>query len=90
LRYYKDSEMNNESIEFGKYLSKLRKETKLTIKELEQQIGVSNPYISQIEIGVRGIPSPDTLQKLSLSLNVSFMELMEKAGYIEQRRKETI
>lgn len=68
--------------EFGDFIKGLRKEKKLTIRQLELYSGVSNAYISQVERGARGIPSPEILQKLSKPLGVKYELLMEKAGYI--------
>ncbi|MFD1776702.1 helix-turn-helix domain-containing protein [Paenibacillus rhizophilus] len=73
--------MNN--VEFGKYLRDKRKERKLTIRQLDTYSGVSHSYISQVERGNRGVPSPDILQKLSKPLGVDYDELMVRAGYIE-------
>lgn len=71
--------------DFGEYLRQLRKERKLTIRQLDMYSGVSNSYISQMERGERGIPSPEILRKLSKPLGVSYEELMVKAGHIERK-----
>lgn len=70
---------------FGHYLKEKRKENGLTIRQLEEKSGVSNAYLSQIENGKKGIPSPEILKKLYEPLEVSYDELMEKAGYISPR-----
>lgn len=69
--------------EFGSYLKSLRKKKGLTLTELGDLIGYSNPYLSQIENGKKGIPSPDILKKLAEPLGVSYAELMRKAGYFD-------
>lgn len=74
--------MNKE--EFGKYLRRVRNERKLTIRQLDTYSGVSHSYISQVERGNRGIPSPEILQRLSKPLGVDYEELMVRAGYIEE------
>ncbi|MGB9905617.1 MAG: helix-turn-helix domain-containing protein, partial [Desulfotomaculales bacterium] len=68
---------------FGKFLRKLRKERGLTIRQLETYSGVSNAYLSQVETGKRGVPSPEILEKLAPVLKVSYELLMEKAGYLK-------
>jgi repressor LexA len=68
---------------FGEYLRSKRKEKKMTIRQLAVYSGISNAYISQIENGERGIPSPEVLKKLAGPLGVPYEELMEKAGYIQ-------
>jgi transcriptional regulator with XRE-family HTH domain len=71
-------------IEFGTYLKKCRKSKKLTIRQLDLYSGVSHSYISQLESGKRGIPSPEILKKFSKPLGIDYVELMEKAGYLEE------
>lgn len=67
---------------FGQYLRDLRKQQKKTLKELGKEVDLSQPYLSQIENGERGIPSPDVLQKLSEPLGVPHSILMLKAGHL--------
>lgn len=69
-------------LKFGNYLKSLRKENGLTIRQLEEKSGVSNAYLSQLENGKRGLPSPEILMKIHIPLGVGYDELMEKAGYI--------
>ncbi|MFC4966144.1 helix-turn-helix domain-containing protein [Paenibacillus sp. GCM10023248] len=61
----------------------MRKLKGFTLRELADRSGVSAAYISQLENGNRGIPSPDVLMKLSEGLNTSYSELMDLAGYLE-------
>ncbi|MFC5451662.1 helix-turn-helix domain-containing protein [Paenibacillus aestuarii] len=68
---------------FYSKLKDMRKLKGFTIRELADRSGVSAAYISQLENGNRGIPSPDVLMKLSEGLNSSYSELMEIAGYLE-------
>lgn len=70
--------------EFGDYLKQLRVDKKMTIMQLAQESGISASQISRIENGVRGIPKPDTIQKLSKALNVSSDEMMAYAGYMSR------
>jgi len=69
--------------DFGLYLKRLRNNRGLTLTQLGDLIGYSNPYLSQIETGKKGIPSPEFLKKLSKGLNVDLNDLMFTAGYIE-------
>ncbi|WP_336775381.1 helix-turn-helix domain-containing protein [Paenibacillus sp. MMO-58] len=81
-----------EARDFGSYLRSLRKRKskKLTIRQLGAYSGVSNSYISQIERGERGVPSPDVLLKLAKPLGVSYEELMTHAGYINSPSNKLI
>ncbi|SDM18295.1 transcriptional repressor LexA [Bacillus sp. OK048] len=83
--------MTADLIKFGEYLRELRKERGLSIRQLEKKTGVSNAYLSQIENGKKGLPSPDILKKISEPLKVGYEELMEKAGYISgDLHRETV
>lgn len=68
---------------FYEVLKDLRKGKGYTIREVADRSGVSAAYISQLENGHRGIPSPDVLMKLSEGLNTSYSSLMGYAGYLE-------
>lgn len=72
--------------EFGKYIRRLRNRRGLTTRQLELYSGVSNSYISLLENGKRGIPSPNILKQLHRHLGVSYEEIMEKAGYISDTK----
>lgn len=72
-----------EAKEFGLYIRKLRSDREMTIRQLELYSGVSNSYLSQMENGKRGIPSPDIIKKLSDGLKADYIQMMKKAGYIE-------
>lgn len=67
---------------FGDYLRKLRKDKRLTLVELSELSGVSNPYLSQIENN-KFTPSPEILKKVSDPLDINYFTLLQKAGYIK-------
>lgn len=69
---------------FGQYLRELRKKREITLKDLGKEVGLSQPYLSQIENGEKGIPSPDILKKLAGPLGVEYGELMYEAGYLDE------
>lgn len=74
--------------EFGEYLRELRGDRSL--REMERITGLSHTYLSTLEKGVdprsgkERKPTPETLKKLSETLNVPYEELMERAGYIDE------
>lgn len=70
--------------DFGQYIRSIRNEREMTIRQLELYSGVSNSYLSQLENGKRGIPSPDIIKKLAKGLRVDYNNLMVKAGYMEE------
>lgn len=59
----------------------------MKIRQLELYSGVSNAYLSQIENGKRGVPSPEIIKKLSKALGSDYEELMLVAGHIEEKQK---
>lgn len=66
---------------YGDFLKALRLKKGLTLREVEAQTGVSNAYLSQLETGKVKQPSPSNLYKLVDLYEVSYEELMERAGY---------
>lgn len=76
---------------FGDELKKLRKTKGLSIRKTGELAGISHAYLSQIESGKRPKPKPDIIKKLSQALGESYIDLMDKAGYLEDlsyREKE--
>lgn len=69
--------------DFGIYLRNTRKNKGLTLKSLSTMSGVSQSYLTNIENGKRGIPTPPILKKLHAPLGVDYGELMSVAGYID-------
>ncbi|WP_068778207.1 helix-turn-helix domain-containing protein [Paenibacillus sp. GM2] len=71
-----------EAKKFGNYLRSLRKGKDMTLKQLSEATELTIGYLSNIENGRRGIPSPEILKKLADPLGVSYGELMFYAGYL--------
>ncbi|CAA9344675.1 MAG: Transcriptional regulator, XRE family [uncultured Nocardioidaceae bacterium] len=65
----------------GGYLHEQRVAAKLSLRQLAEQTGVSNPYLSQIERGLRR-PSAEVLQQLAKALRVSAETLYIHAGIL--------
>jgi transcriptional regulator with XRE-family HTH domain len=65
----------------GDYLREQRVAAKLSLRQLADQAGVSNPYLSQIERGLRR-PSAEVLQQLAKALRVSAETLYVRAGIL--------
>ena len=73
---------------FGPYIRKLRKERRLTLKQVEKAARVSNSFLSQVERGIRNPPKPDILNRLAEAYGVPAHDLMEAAGYIKSKPNE--
>ena len=65
----------------GDYLKEQRLAARLSLRQLAEQVGVSNPYLSQIERGLRK-PSAEVLQQLARALRVSAEQLYVRAGIV--------
>ena len=66
----------------GDYLLEQRRQAKLSLRQLADLAGVSNPYLSQVERGLRR-PSAEVLQQLARALRVSAETLYVRAGILE-------
>src|SRR5438105_1359342 len=69
---------------FGSYLRDLRKQKRLTLKQVEKLARVSNSFLSQVERGLRNPPHPDILNRLANVYGISPHELLDAAGYIKK------
>src|SRR6476646_12035862 len=68
----------------GEYIREQREQAKISMRQLAQSAGVSNPYLSQIERGLRK-PSADILQQIAKGLRISAEQLYVRAGFLEFR-----
>ena len=66
----------------GEFIAAQRRSARLTLRQLAEQSGISNPYLSQIERGLRR-PSAEVLQQLSKALRVSAETLYVRAGILD-------
>ena len=68
----------------GKFLTELRERKGASLKDVENDTGIPNAYLSQLETGERRkLPDPDRLSKLADYYNVTVQQLLEKAGYLQ-------
>jgi len=72
----------------GEYIREQREQAKISMRQLAQTAGVSNPYLSQIERGLRK-PSADILQQLAKGLRISAEALYVQAGILEDREADS-
>ena len=66
----------------GAIIREQRELAALPMRQLAQSVGISNPYLSQIERGLRA-PSEAVVEALAASLDLSVDELYRRAGYVE-------
>lgn len=65
----------------GEYLREQRVSAEYSLRQLADLAGVSNPYLSQIERGLRK-PSADVLQQIAKALRISAEQLYIRAGIV--------
>jgi transcriptional regulator with XRE-family HTH domain len=70
--------------DLGGFIREQRKSAQLSLRKLAALAGVSNPYLSQIERGMRK-PSADILQAIAGALRISAESLYVQAGILEER-----
>ena len=70
--------------DLGEFLREQRRSAQLSLRQLAEAAGVSNPYLSQIERGLRK-PSAEILQQIAKALRISAETLYVQAGILEER-----
>ena len=68
----------------GEYIRQQREQAKISLRQLSQAAGVSNPYLSQIERGLRK-PSAEILQQIAKGLRISAEAMYVQAGILEDK-----
>lgn len=69
----------------GAFISEQRRLAQLSVRKLAEIAGVSNPYLSQIERGLRR-PSAEILQQIAKALEISSETLYVQAGILDAER----
>jgi transcriptional regulator with XRE-family HTH domain len=73
--------------DLGEFIRDQRNTARLSLRRLSDMAGVSNPYLSQIERGLRK-PSAEILQQIARALRISAETLYVRAGILEDRGSE--
>jgi transcriptional regulator with XRE-family HTH domain len=73
--------------ELGDFIRDQRRTARLSLRKLSELAGISNPYLSQIERGLRK-PSAEILQAIARALRISAETLYVRAGILEARDGE--
>jgi transcriptional regulator with XRE-family HTH domain len=80
-----DAERHDRLIDLGAFIRSQRELARMSVRKLADVAGVSNPYLSQIERGIRR-PSADILQQLAEGLRISVESLYVRAGILQPDR----
>ncbi|MGI8661817.1 MAG: helix-turn-helix domain-containing protein [Acidimicrobiales bacterium] len=77
-------EFNDRWRDLGEFIRDQRRVGHLSLRKLSEMAGISNPYLSQIERGLRK-PSAEILQQIARALEISSETLYVRAGILEER-----
>ena len=69
--------------DLGEFIREQRNVGQLSLRKLSEMAGVSNPYLSQIERGLRR-PSAEILQQIARALEISSETLYVRAGILDE------
>jgi len=75
---------NERAHDLGSFIREQRNSARLSLRRLSDLAGISNPYLSQIERGLRK-PSAEILQQIAKALRISAETLYVQAGILEDR-----
>jgi transcriptional regulator with XRE-family HTH domain len=81
--------VTDEPRDLGAFIRDLRKNARISLRQLAEQAGVSNPYLSQIERGLRK-PSAEVLAQLANALRVSTPLMYLRAGLLDREGHDTL
>ena len=70
--------------DLGEFIRDQRRRGQLSLRKLSEMAGISNPYLSQIERGLRK-PSAEILQRIANALRISAETLYVQAGILDER-----
>jgi transcriptional regulator with XRE-family HTH domain len=70
--------------DLGEFIRDQRRTARLSLRKLSELAGISNPYLSQIERGLRK-PSAEILQSIARGLRISAETLYVRAGILDER-----
>ena len=66
----------------GEYISSLRKERGLSVRQLAEKIKLSDPYLYQVESGKKALTDPAYFNRLAEFFAINVEEFLRRAGYL--------
>jgi len=81
--------IENRLRDLGEFIRDQRRNARLSVRRLSELAGISNPYLSQIERGLRK-PSAEILQQIAKALRISAETLYVRAGILERREDSDV
>jgi len=81
--------VSNAAQDIGGFIRTQRESAQVSVRQLAQRAGVSNPYLSQIERGLRK-PSAEVLSQIAKALRLSAEVLYVRAGFLESGQQSQV
>jgi transcriptional regulator with XRE-family HTH domain len=81
------NELESRWQELGEFIREQRQVGRISLRKLSELAGISNPYLSQIERGLRK-PSAEILMQIAKALKISAETLYVRAGILEEREND--
>ena len=81
--------VSNAALDIGSFIRSQREAAQVSVRQLAEKAGVSNPYLSQIERGLRK-PSAEVLSQIAKALRMSAEVLYVRAGILEPREASVV
>lgn len=78
--------MRHQVSDLGRFIREQRERSAISLRKLAERAGISNPYLSQIERGLRK-PSAEILKAIARGLSIRAEALYERAGLLEGDRQ---
>src|SRR5215471_20781218 len=82
------AKVSNAAQDIGSFIRAQREAAQVSVRQLAEKAGVSNPYLSQIERGLRK-PSAEILAQIAKALRISAEVLYVQAGFLEEREGDS-
>lgn len=82
------SDSDDRMARLGEFIRERRNQARLSLRKLSEQAGISNPYLSQIERGLRK-PSAEILQSIAKALRISAETLYVQAGILDAPERDS-
>lgn len=82
------SDSDDRMTRLGEFIRERRNQARLSLRKLSEQAGISNPYLSQIERGLRK-PSAEILQSIAKALRISAETLYVQAGILDAPERDS-
>jgi transcriptional regulator with XRE-family HTH domain len=78
-----------DATKLGEYIREQRGAAQISLRQLAKAADISNPYLSQVERGLRK-PSAEILARIASGLRISAETLYVRAGLLEERRGDLV